>query len=82
MKFDDNDWAEYGAWDEKTDCKGKAELLSEAWHEGYNDWEENREPAYYLIREVDAEYAEEYTNGYCAARDDYEARTGGNDNEG
>lgn len=72
--FSDNDWAEFAAYDENTEHRDKAALLSEAWHEGYNDFEENRESAFQLIFAVDTEYAYEYGNGYCAARDDCEAR--------
>ena len=76
MYNDDNDWAEFAAWDERTEFKDKAALEAQAWHEGYDDFDEGRESAFSLILHVDADYAYEYQNGYCAARDDCEARKG------
>ena len=76
MKFDDNDWAEFAAWDEQTEFRDKAALEAQAWHEGYDDFEEGRVCAFQLILAVDADYAWEYNNGWWAAHDDCEARAG------
>ena len=81
--FDENsDWDEFGAWDSDNEFRDKAALVSQAWHEGWNDCDEGRESAYDLICAVDTEYADEYRIGWFAACDDYEARNGGNDHAG
>ena len=72
--MNDNDWAEFAEWDDSNEFRDKADLLSRAWHEGWNDCDEGRESAYKLICVMDADYAAEYENGWFAACDDRVAR--------